>query len=367
MAQQAVHLIDHVFPDVPIRQWVLTVPFPLRPMVSLDRQLQSKILKIFMEEIFRVLRERYTDQVAAVSVIQRFGNALNLHAHYHVLVVDGRWREDEDGQLQFEEAPPLSSATIQNVSHRVADRVLDLLRRMDRLDGEHPVWLDAPTWPVPASDGEAGWLLSDHTAIGSAPGHLPPPEPSSFESAGFSIHAAVRIDADDIAGRERLCRYVTRPSYASEQVAWTADGRISFRFAKPKRTGETHIFFTPNQFLRRLTSQIPPLGQNLVRYHGAFAPAARRRKEVVRETPPPRPKITGQQNTIEIRSSWAAMLSRVYEIDILECPKCSGRLKIIASIQERSVIDRILRHLDYDDGTTDLPSEPVVVYDAGAG
>ncbi len=260
MAQQAAHLVDHVIPDVPIRQWVLTAPISLRAMVSLDRDLQSKMLKTFLQEIFQQTKERYTDQVAAVSIIQRFGNAVNLHVHFHVLVVDGFWREDDNGELQFNPAPQLEDATLKTVSSRTADRVLNLLRRMDRLDGDHPVWLDPPSWPPAAPEGQAGWLLTDQEAITSTPTYRPAPAPSAFESWGFSVHAAVRIEAHDIAGRERLCRYATRPPYASEQVTWTKDGRISLRLSKPKRTGETHVFFTPHQFLRRLTSQIPPLG-----------------------------------------------------------------------------------------------------------
>ena len=337
--------------------------------MSLDRELQSRILKIFIEEIFRVLRIRYTDQLAAVSVIQRFGNTLNLHAHYHVLVVDGVWTVDEEDNLQFRETTCVSDAAIKDVSHRVADRTLDLLRRMDRLDGDHPVWLDPPSWPSPAKDGQPGWLLADQQAIVSGPIETPPPVASAFETVGFSVHAGVRVDAYDVAGRERLCRYITRPPYAAEQLEWTKDGRISLRLPKPKRTGETHIFFTPTQFLRRLTSQIPPLGQNLVRYHGAFAPAARRRKEVVRTTPPARHTTAGGvKPTIDVRSAWAAMLSRVYQIDVLDCPRCAGRLKIIAAIQKRSVIDRILDHLGHpESGTIDLPVETIIVYDAGAG
>jgi hypothetical protein len=30
MAERAAHLADRVLPDVPIRQWVLSVPYPLR-------------------------------------------------------------------------------------------------------------------------------------------------------------------------------------------------------------------------------------------------------------------------------------------------------------------------------------------------
>ena len=45
--------------------------------------------------------------------------------------------------------------------------------------------------------------------------------------------------------------------------------------------------------------------------------------------------------------SWARPLRRVFEIDMENCPNCGGELKIIAAIQENSVIDRILEHLEH--------------------
>ena len=43
-------------PAVPIRQWVLTLPFPLRYRVAFDHQLQSAILCLFLGAVFRWLR-----------------------------------------------------------------------------------------------------------------------------------------------------------------------------------------------------------------------------------------------------------------------------------------------------------------------
>ena len=34
MAQTAAHLVDHVIPHVPVRQWVLSLPFPLRLLLA---------------------------------------------------------------------------------------------------------------------------------------------------------------------------------------------------------------------------------------------------------------------------------------------------------------------------------------------
>ena len=372
MAQQSAHLVDRVFPDVTLRQWVLSVPFALRPMVSLDRELQSRCLQIFVEEIFQVYRGRPSDEVGAVSVIQRFGSALNLHAHFHVLAMDGRWREDACGALCFQDFP-LKSSDIESVSERVADRTMALLRRWGRIEDEHLEWMDAPNWPSPVAEGESGWLVGEHQPL-VAPSSAAPvgtsESPYVAQTHGFSVHAGVSMDGFDVRGRERLCRYATRPPYADAQLTETRDGRIAYKLAKPKKTGETHVFFTPNQLVRRLTSQIPPLGQNLLRYHGVLGPAARRRKEVVRSVPPPRShrQDGDPEGLTEKASTWVTLLQRVYEIDVLACPDCGGRLRIVSAIEDPSVIRKILTHLGLAPSSAPEPSsEVVIVYEAGAG
>ena len=44
--------------------------------------------------------------------------------------------------------------------------------------------------------------------------------------------------------------------------------------------------------------------------------------------------------------SWATLMKRVFEIDVLECPVCQGPMKIIAEITQRDVIRRFLAALD---------------------
>jgi hypothetical protein len=42
--------------------------------------------------------------------------------------------------------------------------------------------------------------------------------------------------------------------------------------------------------------------------------------------------------------NWARRLKRVFAIEIEQCVRCGGRLKVIASIEEPEVIERILAH-----------------------
>jgi hypothetical protein len=46
--------------------------------------------------------------------------------------------------------------------------------------------------------------------------------------------------------------------------------------------------------------------------------------------------------------SWALRLKRVFKIEIEKCDKCGGKMKVIASIEEPEVIEKILKHLGLD-------------------
>ena len=58
MADTAAHLVDRVFPEVPIRQWVLSLPFALRYRLADDARRVTEVLQIFVQAIFGSLRRR---------------------------------------------------------------------------------------------------------------------------------------------------------------------------------------------------------------------------------------------------------------------------------------------------------------------
>jgi hypothetical protein len=46
MAQTAAHRVDHVIPNVPVRQWVLSLPIPLRYLFAAHPHLLSPVLQV---------------------------------------------------------------------------------------------------------------------------------------------------------------------------------------------------------------------------------------------------------------------------------------------------------------------------------
>ena len=95
MVDSAAHLVDEVLPKRPIRQWVLSVPYPLRYLFATNPKVMSQVLTIVHRVIstFLIKRARMTvksgAQSGAVTLIQRFGSALNLNPHFHMLYLNG--------------------------------------------------------------------------------------------------------------------------------------------------------------------------------------------------------------------------------------------------------------------------------------
>src|SRR5438128_11005492 len=112
MAEQAAHLVDHVLPHVPVRQWVLTLPHRLRYLLAYTHALCRAVLGVAMRSVLGFYRRRAdrTDvrdgQSGAVTVIQRFGGGLQLNVHFHSLFLDGVFAESPDGTLHFHLATP---------------------------------------------------------------------------------------------------------------------------------------------------------------------------------------------------------------------------------------------------------------------
>ena len=82
---QSAHLVDHVIPPLPVRQWVLSVPKRLRWYLEREPRALSAVLRILLRLIGVHLRQSRDAsaraRLKAVSFIHRFGSSLNRHVH----------------------------------------------------------------------------------------------------------------------------------------------------------------------------------------------------------------------------------------------------------------------------------------------
>ena len=68
-------------------------------------------------------------QTGAVTLIQRFGSALNLNIHFHMLILDGVYAEDNYGKIRFHRIKSPNKSELTVLAHRISQRVASFLER----------------------------------------------------------------------------------------------------------------------------------------------------------------------------------------------------------------------------------------------
>ena len=163
---------------------------------------------------------------------------------------------------------------------------------------------------------------------------------------------------------ERLCRYAGRPAVATERLTALPDGRLLYRLKRPWRDGTSAVIFERQDFMAKLAVLVPAPRAHLTRYHGVLGPAAVWRPLII---PTPNdnsseiglnPQPSPQQSTVPAVDAepaphtlpsardrnyiWAELMKRVFLVDVLQCERCGGRMKIIAAIHSPDTTGRIL-------------------------
>jgi hypothetical protein len=365
MAGAAAHLVDRVIPDVPVRQWVLSLPYALRYRLAFDAQLLSEVLGVFVRAVFGWLKRQARDcgvpraHCGAVTFIQRFGSALNLTPHFHMLAFDGVYAAQDGERPQFYPLRSPAQSDVAEVAERVAGQTAALLDSRDvggrSVEDEMGAIYSASIAGRVATGEHAGQKVRTRGTLTDDEGaeeHFQTGRSRNAMTSGFSVHAGVAIRAGDRKTLERLCRYASRPPLALERLAELPDGRLSYRLKTPWRNGTTHVIFERLDFMGKLAALIPYPRPNLIRYHGVLAPAAKWRASIV-----PASTVTAAApvecgcehgetgTTLRHNYAWAALMARVFEVDVLVCEYCGGKLRI-AAIHPPDATRKILDCLD---------------------
>jgi len=365
MVESAALLVDEVLPREPLRQWVLSVPFALRFLFASQPAEMGKVLGIVYRTIATHLIKKAglthaTGQTGAVTLIQRFGSALNLNIHFHMLFLDGVYVTGGDA-LCFRRVQPPTAAELDGLIGNISARVGRYLERQGLLVRD----MENSALALEVDDDAALDALLSHSityriAVGPHQGRLAftlqtlPARTDECDAqqvanaAGFSLHAGVAAEADERQKLERLCRYIARPAVSTERLSLTNQGHIRYALKTPYRDGTTHVIFEPLDFMARLAALVPKPRVNLTRFHGVFAPNSHLRAQV---TPGQRGRRMGEgaDRTAAARHSamsWGQRLKRVFKIDIETCRHCGGAVKVIACIEDPVIINQILAHLE---------------------
>ena len=282
MCDFAARLVTNVLPDVPVRQWVLTVPHRLRPRLAVDPDLTTLVLHEFIASVSTWLRRRARQlgirgplKAGAVTVIQRFNSALDAAPHFHTLFMDGVYA--------FSGRKPVFHPVRSPRDHEIAQIAAAVFRRVERkLAASRPTASKSKLLPaapllVTLSEASAQGVVATGPRRGRRVVRVRgvAADTDAFlmgrlcaQVEGYNLHAATRIAANDGNGLERMARYLARPPIATDRLARLQDGRLELRLKRPWRDGTIAFRYTPHELLERLVALVPRPRRHLTRYHG---------------------------------------------------------------------------------------------------
>jgi hypothetical protein len=213
------------------------------------------------------------------------------HPHLHGLLADGFWKDDVFTRF--------SEVDLNAIEQAFAERVLAQLHKLELLTDDDVVQI----------------LSQDHTGFGVW--------------LGDPFH--------DKESEQFVARYIERSPLSLEKLS-IQDDIVTYT----TKDGAAHEFDTL-EFLAALSAHIPKTYESLTRYYGRYS--CRRRGERAKKlaSPPPPEEQESEYRQEFRKSSWAACIKRVYEIDPLECPKCKAQMRIIAFIQDAHSIKDIMK------------------------
>ena len=176
--------------------------------------------------------------------------------------------------------------------------------------------------------------------------------------SGFNVHRSRRVLPEQREDIERLAQYIIRSPFSLDKMQVNEpdrrglDGSVIYRSTMNVKIQRNFEVFTPSDFIAAITQHIPEKSFQLVRYYGWYSNKMRgqRDKRAAEE-------IQATGNAVAVidvseheprripSAKWRELIKKIWEADPLLCPKCSREMRIVALIDDREVIERILCHL----------------------
>jgi hypothetical protein len=181
----------------------------------------------------------------------------------------------------------------------------------------------------------------------------------SWKHSGFNVHSGDPVPPENKAELEKLAQYILRNSFSVEKMTMESPtDTIIYRSRLNAKINRNFEVFTPTGFLAVITQHIPDKGAQMVRYYGWYSNKMRGQRQRAQNggaaSPPLRPPGTPPPPAKLPSKTWRDLILQVWHSDPLICPQCRNPMRVIAVIDQRTVIEKILRHLGQWSGTPPL-------------
>jgi hypothetical protein len=295
---------SEVLKNVPHRHFVFSIPKIIRIYFLFDRSLLKELARIAWEVLGlyyknAVSKENITP--AAICSIQTFGDFLGFNPHLHILVADGGFN---DNGTFYAAAADLDASMIEPLFRH---KILSMLKKR-RLITNRTIELI-----------------------------------SSWRHTGFNVYCTERIYPRHTQSMENIARYIIRASFSTERLNYMVnESKVIYNSKNGKDSKE----FDALDFIASICSHIPNKNEQMVRYMGFYSNVCRgkRKKQGRVESDC---VIEDDGYVKGANKSRARLIQKIYEVDPLTCPKCGGKMRIIAFIEDYKVIRKILDWLGH--------------------
>jgi hypothetical protein len=139
----------------------------------------------------------------------------------------------------------------------------------------------------------------------------------------------------------RLWRII-RASFSQERMTYVPEkSKVIYQ----SKDGKEEKIFDALEWLAAMCSHVPNKGEQMVRYYGYYSSVSRGKRKSHDQDDLIPSILEPEGSSREYRKNWARLIQKIYEVDPLTCPRCQGRMRIIAFIEDDEVIKKILKHL----------------------
>lgn len=275
-----------------------------------DRKLLAKLSKCAWNVLSNYLKKTVHDNgatPACIISVQTFGDFLNFNPHLHIIAADGCFNKDI-GNFICGQIP--NSKDLEDIFRY---EVLNMLKKEGKIND---------------------------TTIENM---------KTWHHSGFNVYCGPSIFPDDQDGITNLAKYIVRAPISQERMFYipaveSLDG-IAKVIYKSKES-ELKETFSAVDFMARLITHIPNKGEQLIRYYGYYSNKSRGlRKKAGTDNQVP-VLVESDISKKQFRKNWARLIQKIYNVDPLLCPKCSGKMHIISFVEDSDLIKKILKHLN---------------------
>jgi hypothetical protein len=229
---------------------VLTVSWERRWLLARRPDLARKVIGLALHRIRRFLLVRAKGRgvqggrSGSVTVVQRFGSALNLNVHFHVLALDGVYARDREGRLIFHRDRPPTTEDVERLVEQIAEGVERMFARegfgreeSDEVEPDDALALIQAA-SIAGRSAIRGRQARRYQVLGGRTYRLPP---RCASCDGYTVHGGTAVGGRDAEGRERLCRYLARPALARPRLKELPDGRVLLELQREESSDEAAL------------------------------------------------------------------------------------------------------------------------------